>query len=328
MVLSSVLIYIETMSFEEVNYLYFGLSVVILIITYSCLCGTKTYLKKKRIERKKVGNGVVVHTMKGDIVMDPNIFEMHLKRMKKNLAALHKSGRFDCRAMEEHLRHVSDDVKKYINLNYDDVGKYCSVDAQRMIDDNILRERNRLKAMLKNEKDEDNQARHDFLELMIDLDIILFLIRSSVCTKGKLDLSAIDSLILELYRNNCMSVDVDYAPKSSEPMKLKADGDVVKRDNFATASSRFGNSWRTSNEQTIDRDSFETDIKHKNMSNYRANASNALVQDNFVYSYSNEPQKNKWIMSNGITASYANLYARELGNVDPSARASLSGQGA
>jgi hypothetical protein len=321
------------MPIETVNYLYLGSSIVILIITYCCLCGTKKYLKNKIIQRKKIEDGVVVQTSKGNIVMDPNIFELHLKRMKKNLTVLYKDGNFDCKLVKDHLDKINIDTKRDISLNYDNIdNNYCS--SSKLLNNNLIKERELMRKKLINKtgNSESDKSRHDFLELMIDIDIILFLIRSSLCKKGNLNLSAVDNLILELYRNNCVSENMTKTTSNpKEDMSLQTNyADIAESFKFGHVkekmiNTRVGNSWNTDNSQTITDDASISYQRYNNMSDYRINASKSLVQDNFLSSAENTPAKNKWITSNGITASYTDLYTRDVGHIENNTKSSILG---
>lgn len=197
---------------EFINYSYLGAAIVLLIVCYYFLQSTKEKLHKKNLEKDDIQRkSIKVQTNKGEIAMDPNVFEMHMKRMKDNIIELNKNfSAKDCGNIKKYLERTKLNTKSYINANNVN-SDFCDIKSKfGMIDDYILQERDLLKNKLASKTESDSAAdnssdkmRYSILEILIDIDIILFLVRSSLCKKGKLDLTAIDSLILELYRTNC-----------------------------------------------------------------------------------------------------------------------------
>ena len=207
-------------SVEPVNYKYFGISILFLILTYWYMVDTKHDIYKKEVQNS---NGIKAYAKNGEVVIDPNIFEMHMTRIKDNLGIIHK--KFDpkkCDVIKQHLDSVKVQTGRYINLNKDNIDSdFCDLESRfKLVNDNMLQEREMLKnkIALKTELEQidDNdidKIRYAVLELLIDMDIILFLIRSSICKKGNIDLSTIDQIILEIYRNNCVD-EPDNEPDS------------------------------------------------------------------------------------------------------------------
>lgn len=206
----------KTKSVEPINYYYLATSVVLLIICYYFLCSTENKLRIKKIEKDNIeSKSIKVRTSKGEIMMDPNIFEMHIKRMRGNIFELNKKfTSADCANIKRYIDNTKSNITSYININNDDIDpSFCSANSNmRIIDDNAVRELELLKHKLNKAVETDSgedlsndKMRYSMLEILIDMDIILFLVRSSMCKNGVLDISAIDGLIMELYRNNCMN---------------------------------------------------------------------------------------------------------------------------
>ena len=62
---------------EFINYSYLGASIVLLIICYYFLQSTKEKLHKKNLEKDTIQRkSIKVQTNKGEIAMDPNVFEI------------------------------------------------------------------------------------------------------------------------------------------------------------------------------------------------------------------------------------------------------------
>lgn len=197
---------------EAVNYKYLGMSILFLIITYYYLYDTKKNIHKKEINNSHK-TSIKIATSKGDILMDPNIFEMHMTRLKDNIINLHKNFTSkDCPKLKKYLDNAKVNTHAYINMNTKDINpSFCDINTKNEILDNyVLQERELLKNKLSNKTEKDDEEttdsdniRYTLLELIIDIDIILFLIRASLCKKGSLDLSCLDSVVLELYRTKC-----------------------------------------------------------------------------------------------------------------------------
>ena len=209
---------------DEVNYKYLGVAIIFLIITYYYLNETKHTIHKKEIDNSHK-NAIKIATSKGEILMDPNIFEIHMTRLKDNIITLNKNFTpKDCPKLKKHLDKAKVNTRAYINMNTNNINSsFCDINYENgILYDSILQERELLKNKLSNktEKDDNDETidsdnmRYTLLELVIDIDIILFLIRSSLCKKGSLDLSCLDSAILELYRNNCLNEIPEFSPQS------------------------------------------------------------------------------------------------------------------
>lgn len=237
---------------EKVNYTYLVGCIILLLITYYMLRKTKTYIHNKElhdadIERKTVH----VKTQKGDIYMDSNVFEMHMNRIKKNIIELNKNlTTLDCVNIKEYLDRAKINTKKYIDINYDNAdSKFCDLSTQlNIVDDNILQEREMLKKRIVNktetETDGDNEIdklRYSILELITDMDIIIFLIRTSMCKNGKFDLTMMDRLLLELYKTNCTNSDnfsPNYIENTPESTSIFQDNSLKEDFNHIEIMSR------------------------------------------------------------------------------------------
>jgi hypothetical protein len=210
------------MPVETINFTYLGLAIVFLIITYYWLEQTKQKItqKEKRVAKNgNTGKHILVKTEKGDIEMDTNVFEHHMSRMKDNIVQLNqKFTDKECSDLKEYLDNAKSNTQSYIDLNKNDKKEpndFCSLDARYgLVDDYMLQERDGLrrkmdlgqsKTIMDNGDDDidADEIRYSMLELLIDIDIILFLMRSSMCKQGRFDMTSLDQVILELYNSNC-----------------------------------------------------------------------------------------------------------------------------
>jgi hypothetical protein len=212
------------MSVEIINFNYLGLTIVFLIVIYYWIELTKQTIIRKEsqiIKNGNTGSHIMVTTKKGNIEMDTNAFEHHMVRMKDNIVQLNKRFTYnECSKLKEYLDKAKMKTHQYINLNnneMDNSGDFCSLNLRYdLVDKYILQEREMLRKKLEPRKfksilgdNDDNidadEIRFSILELLIDMDIILFLMRSSMCKQGRFDMSSLDNVILELYNSNCIS---------------------------------------------------------------------------------------------------------------------------
>jgi hypothetical protein len=199
---------------ENVNYKYLGMAVVFLIMTYYYLSNTKSDIYLKKINDKS-DDKIYIMTSKGKISMDNNVFEKHMNRMKKNIVDLqHNFSKKNCTELKKYIDDAKNQTKKYIDLNKNNIGPdFCNLNnSLKMIDNNILKERELLKNKMDGkyktelddgETDDVDEIRYNILELLIDIDIIMFLVRSSVCRKGEIDLTSLDNIMISLYEKKC-----------------------------------------------------------------------------------------------------------------------------
>ena len=198
---------------ESIDYKYLGVATVFLLLAFFYLTNTKDGIKQ-HVNNKTYNSSVKVLTSKGEIYMDPNIFEKHMERIKENIINIHQNfDKRDCPKLKKYLTNAKIHTESYIQINKNNINTdFCNADNKLdLFNDNILKERALLKKKLDvktklDDNDDDvisDKMKYNLLELMIDIDIILFLVKSSICKKGTLDLSSFDQVILEMYRNNC-----------------------------------------------------------------------------------------------------------------------------
>ena len=222
---------------EPINYSYFIASIILLIMCYYFLKSTQSQLHDKNlIENDAQKKTIKVRTAKGEICMDPNIFEMHMNRMKDNIMELNTQfSEKDCGELKKYLDKTKNNTAEYININTNHshltpVGHnsdFCDITKQpKLINDIILEKRELLKHKLdSNIKNTDStktdNIQHSILELLIDIDIILLLVKSSMCKNGKLDFSLIDTMMLELYKNKCADIQPNIQKNNEYKLNLE-----------------------------------------------------------------------------------------------------------
>lgn len=284
---------------ENINYTYLCVATILLIISYYLLHTLKKEHKEKEKRESSSKNTILVQTSKGEIKMDANIFEIHMNRMKGNIISLSENmSGSKCSVIKKYLETTKQNTKSFIELNHNNKD-FCKMDIQyKMVNPQILKERELLrKKMLKEtvlETDESKEAdkmRYSILELLIDIDIILFLVRASLCKTGKVDLSVMDSFLIELYRINCDNQETQMDGKMIDPPQdTFVDGGDI--DNNHTRD--INNSRNIDTSQII---SDKTSLSQKNKNQHQKNQKHTRRFVD-VLSHSN----NKGFNSNIITA--------------------------
>jgi hypothetical protein len=197
---------------NNLNYRYLGCAVLFFLISYYFLYITKKSMIQYDINIKmKDKSSIKVLTSKGEIQMNSNIFEMHMNKTKETINKLTKNiTTKDCNSLKKYLDDANINVKNYITLNTNDTNALCA-NNNNIFNDSVIKERELLKKKLDknlkrddiNDDDISDDIKYNLLNLVTDIDIILFLIKGSVCKKGFIDLTSIDKVILELYRSKC-----------------------------------------------------------------------------------------------------------------------------
>jgi len=196
---------------KELNYRYLGCAILFFMMTFYFLRATKKSVHSYDIVMQKNDDSTIkVITQKGAMHINKNNFELHMDKIKKNISKLSKHiTKTDCPTLKKYLRNAKINTKNYIELNSKNLNNFCD-NKNNIFNDKVFEERNLLKKKLdkKTKRDDignvsDDHIRYELLDLIIDIDIILFLMKSSICDKGRVDLSSLDKVILELYRNNC-----------------------------------------------------------------------------------------------------------------------------
>jgi hypothetical protein len=227
---------------EKVNYKYFGIAVVFLIMAYYFLTITQKSIKKKAIKKEET-NGVSVITEKGKITLDPNIFEMHMKRIKENITYIKNNiNTKKCSELKEYLNKAKLLTSEYLNANQNSLNTdFCNSNRMMFLNDETIKEKELLKKKFKtiiehdassddedDTDDEVNKLKYTTIELLMDMDIILLLLKSSMCKNKTLNLNAIDQIVLDIYRMKCVDtesmqngLEEETPPEVDSPSKYK-----------------------------------------------------------------------------------------------------------
>ena len=197
---------------EKINYTYLGVTVLMLMLVYYILCATKKYKKQHRFNKSNV---ILIQTNKGEIRMDTNLFEMHMNRIKDSIIEL--SNGLECEkgdTMRNYLTKTKNDTKSFISLN--DPNNKLRSNANKIVDNYILKQHNMLKrkihkkTILENDStDYVEELKYEIYELLINIDLILFLVHSSICGKGKLDFIVLNKFMSELNNMKRVNINMD-----------------------------------------------------------------------------------------------------------------------
>ena len=202
-----------------INFSYLAISVLILFVVYAILKGMKNSFHKNKNNMSR--NTILVETGKDIMRMQPDIFEVHLNRLKNSLTSLNNTfSDYDCDEIKQYLDSSHNDLQKFIKLNKNDMSDsdFCTLDSDDIIIDRYIsneRELIQRKLMNKGELLQDSRQNEDddskqlyfklqLLDIIVDIEIITFLIRNSVCKNGKIDIVNLHKLIEKMYENNCV----------------------------------------------------------------------------------------------------------------------------
>ena len=182
-----------------INYSYLGVSIAILIIIYFMLYSTKSVSHNKNLYDDDINKNIIsVKTYKGNTMIEPNIFEMYIKNFKLNISELVNLKFKNKDKVKNSIMEAKKVLESYIkeNIGFYKTGntiyKECEFDSH-------------IKTQM---SDADDEIKILLLELLSDLDMIIFIIRSSY-KKGTFDLTVIDRLVSDLYNNDCLiSIDL------------------------------------------------------------------------------------------------------------------------
>lgn len=196
---------------EKVEYHYLYGAIIFLILSYYFLHHTRSNVhgKYNYDVQKKI---ISVKTENGDKYMDPNIFEMHLRKLKDNISLLHTDDNY-CDELKNYLGKVKVNLSEFIKIN--------SGEINRPIDD--------------------ADPSYKISELLQDIEIILVMLKSSTCKRGSIDIGLVDAIAVSIYKNNCMKREYVTNPKKNiiiESSDLKSEGFCTNSKTVPHASRR------------------------------------------------------------------------------------------
>lgn len=201
---------------SQINYSYLGVSIAILIVIYFMVYSTKYKFHDKKLYNDNISkNTISVRTLKGITMIEPNIFEMYIMKFKINVTELVNLRFKNTDIVKNSILKAKKVIESYINLN------------SNLYTGSIIEKECEFDSHIKTELSEtDDEIKNLLLKLLMDLDIIIFLIRSSLCKKGTFDLTVIDTLVSEIYKNNCLtSIDL-FGPDVEKKSMLNFIPDV------------------------------------------------------------------------------------------------------
>ena len=170
--------------FESVNYNFLGVTIIVLLITFFILSTTKSRPCQKIISmNKKV---IKVKKAKGDFMLEPNIFEMHIKRLKRNLWEMVKTKNIILDLGE--IEAASKSIDSYIRLNAGD--SYYLIAQKNKVESDLL--------MAQLNSDDDSKLA--LLDIIVKLNAVMALARNSLY-KGEFDLNVINQISYKLRSN-------------------------------------------------------------------------------------------------------------------------------
>jgi hypothetical protein len=243
---------------KEITYRYLFISLVILFVVYYMLVNLRNNLHKKK--NSLIENSILIESDDEVMRVKPDILDSHLNRLKDNLVLLNSS--FDtknCEIIRNYLENSHSDLQDFIRLqdltNNAVSNDICSVDNDDIIIDSYIAKERKLierKLMEKNdliyrsdvdEEEEERKTRSlrfklALYDIIIDIEVITFLIRNSICKNGKIDMRNIHELLYQLYNNNCLIGETEMQKDKAFP-SLKMPIDNVRSSFEENATERF-----------------------------------------------------------------------------------------
>lgn len=274
----------------DTEYKYLCVSIILLMISYYFLKFTKNnmfYISNiNEIENNKFNKTVYLKN-NNELEVDSNLFEMYMGKLKNNIIKTSSNiTNEECRGLKKYL----DKSKSILNREIDNIKKYdnnfCTNEFDRLINLNVVEYRKKIDKelnihnsdKLKNESNNLNKVdelKDKIIDILVDIEIISYLIRNTSCKRNEVDISYINTLLQQIYNTKCNSVDNTV--------------DHFTSNNF---ESPIYNIISDTNSINIDKDNIESDTKNKN------NKMGILedVVDSIKYtSYTNQPSPMKYM---------------------------------
>ena len=175
----------------HIDYCYLFASIIFLVICYLYIKSTMTMPCKKKINRSSEKNKINVIIKTDVIKLDPNIFEMYLKKIKEDLILLNEfyTNNQDHQFKIDKLTIPRQQLKSYIGINGIDLDLYKANNMQYYKSAQFESARFESDSKLDNTGDKLNQC---IVDLISDIDILIIMVKLSLCKVGILNLSSFD----------------------------------------------------------------------------------------------------------------------------------------
>jgi hypothetical protein len=228
---------VENLTIDPINYYYFGITVVVLLIYYYCMKSRHQLPHWKKITKntnmsQNQCDTILVTTKNGKFHMDPNKIEIHMKMLKRALVGLHDSDSVNnCHKCDRYLRTIKNITSEYIKDNTTESSGGELESRVLLANDHIVQERELLQKKLLNSAEHElscdnlsKQRNYTLLNIILDIDTIIFMIKSSLCKRSSLQVDNMTKLVRELHK----SIDVDLVDDQSKYYKnIKPIDDII-----------------------------------------------------------------------------------------------------
>ena len=273
----------------DIEHKYLCISIILLIISYYFVKFTKNnldYISNINDANDNKFNKTIKFKKNNKYEeLDSNLFEMYINKLKISLIKLSSNiTNKECQDLKKYLDKSKVILSREIENIKDNSKKYdkdfCKDEFNRLIDLNIVEYRKKLikENNISNINKIDN-LKEEIIDILIDMEIISYIIRNTSCKKNKIDISYIDVLLHQLYNTKCNSIDNTIEQFVSNDFELPIYNSISEQ-----------NSINISNANTID--NTKSDAKNKN------NKMGILedVKDAIKYtSYANHPSSIKYM---------------------------------
>lgn len=196
---------------------------------------------QKYIHNKKI----IIETKKNTYAVPQDMCEIYLNNMKKNLLLLYKSfNKEKCKDLYLYIKETHNELQKFTNSDLE------ANDADLLRYDII----NKLDLL----KSDDLKLHKSFINIILDIELILYLIRTSSCSNKRLTLNSMHNLMKSLYMNRCSDTltytdlyNNDDVSKVNEMFTNNDELDISGADIIKSTLPNFSKSIHTTQSQDV-----------------------------------------------------------------------------
>ncbi len=165
----------------NVNYLYFTVSIIILIFVFHMLNKTQKYIHEKKI---------AIEAKKNTFLIPQNLCEMYLYNIKKNLLQLYKTINFNkCEKIKTYVKQTNDELRNFSGYTKaatdEDLIRYDLVSKLDLLSDN------------------DFELHRSFADVILNIEVLMNMLRTSSCQDKRLTIISLQNLLVALQETQC-----------------------------------------------------------------------------------------------------------------------------
>jgi len=204
---------------KNITYIYLIISLIILIIVIQILYKTQNSISKKKYNLSN--NTILLEQDDIIIKVKPEMLDGHLTTLKDNLMKLNnKITNSKCAELKQFLINAKKDLANFIDTTNIDKNKLCHYKNDGIFINKMLaKEKKMLKEKMINRRtmtyniDDDDETFEELeskmalVDIILDIEIITFIIRNSLCNDKNINLDKLYKLIEKIYELKCVKTD-------------------------------------------------------------------------------------------------------------------------